>query len=81
MTLDNGTQLIYLFSTALFILSLKWMNHPATARRGIASGVVAMLAAVGGTLLQPHLHYHWITGAIIVGFVVGVPLSSGPQTA
>ena len=43
-------QLIYLFSTALFILSLKWMSHPATARRGIVSGVVAMVAAVGGTV-------------------------------
>ena len=50
MSLDVGTQLIYLFSTALFILSLKWMSDPRTARRGIVSGVVAMLAAVGGTL-------------------------------
>ncbi|MGA2621233.1 MAG: NAD(P)(+) transhydrogenase (Re/Si-specific) subunit beta [Thermoguttaceae bacterium] len=82
MNLDTGTQLIYLFSTALFIFSLKWMNHPRTARRGIVSGVVAMLAAIGGTLLNPTIvNFHWITGAIIVGVVVGVPLSWVPLTA
>ena len=82
MNLDTGTQLIYLFSTALFIFSLKWMNHPSTARRGIVSGVVAMLAAVGGTLLNHDIvNYHWIAGAIVVGFVVGVPLSWVPLTA
>ena len=47
------TQLIYLVSTALFILSLKWMSHPSTARRGIVSGVVAMVAAIGGALIDP----------------------------
>jgi NAD(P) transhydrogenase subunit beta len=82
MNLDTGTQLIYLFSTALFILSLKWMSDPRTARRGIVSGVVAMLAAVGGTLLNPGIvNYHWIAGAIAVGVVIGVPLSWVPLTA
>ena len=75
-------QLIYLVSTALFILSLKWMSHPSTARRGIVSGVVAMLAAIGGTLLVPGLEsYYWIIGAIGVGFVLGVPLAMVPLTA
>ena len=75
-------QLIYLVSTALFILSLKWMSHPSTARRGIVSGVVAMVAAIGGTLLVPGLEsYHWIIGAIVVGFVLGVPLAMVPLTA
>ena len=75
-------QLIYLVSTALFILSLKWMSHPSTARRGIVSGVVAMVAAVGGTLLAPGIvSYHWIIGAIVVGCVLGVPLAMVPLTA
>ena len=75
-------QLIYLVSTALFILSLKWMSHPSTARRGIVSGVVAMVAAIGGTLLTPGLEsYHWIIGAIVVGCVAGVPLAMVPLTA
>ena len=75
-------QLIYLVSTALFILSLKWMSHPSTARRGIVAGVVAMVAAVGGTLMTPGLEsYYWIVGAIAVGCVVGVPLAMVPLTA
>jgi NAD(P) transhydrogenase subunit beta len=75
-------QLIYLVSTALFILSLKWMSHPSTARRGIVSGVVAMVAAIGGTLMTPGLEsYHWIIAAMIVGFVLGVPLAMVPLTA
>jgi NAD(P) transhydrogenase subunit beta len=81
MSQDTGTQLIYLFSTALFILSLKWMSDPRTARRGIVSGVVAMLAAIGGTLLHPGLHFDWIAGAIVVGVAVGIPLSWVPLTA
>jgi NAD(P) transhydrogenase subunit beta len=79
---DILIQLIYLVSTALFILSLKWMSHPSTARRGIVSGVVAMVAAIGGALMAPGIvSYHWIVTAIIVGCVVGVPLSMVPLTA
>ncbi len=76
------TQLIYLVSTGLFILSLKWMSHPSTARRGIVSGVVAMVAAIGGTLLSPYIvTYKWIAAAIVIGCLVGVPLSWVPLTA
>ncbi len=82
MNLDTGTQLIYLLSTALFILSLKWMNHPTTARRGVFSGVVAMVAAIGGTLIDPGiLTYNWIAAAVVIGFLIGVPLSWVPLTA
>ena len=36
----------------LFILALKWMNAPPTARRGILAGEIGMVLAIGGTLLQ-----------------------------
>jgi H+-translocating NAD(P) transhydrogenase subunit beta len=79
---DVLIQLIYLVSTALFILSLKWMSHPSTARRGIVSGVAAMLLAVGGALLAPGIvSYHWVVAAIVVGCVLGVPLAMVPLTA
>ena len=39
-------QYIYIVSAALFILSLKWMNSPATARRGVFAGEIGMLLAV-----------------------------------
>jgi NAD(P) transhydrogenase subunit beta len=77
-------QTAYLVSTALFIFSLKWMNDPRTARRGVMAGVAAMLLAVVGTLINPSLiasNYKWIALAVIVGTVIGVPLSWVPLTA
>jgi NAD(P) transhydrogenase subunit beta len=82
MNMDNVIQPIYLISAILFILSLMWMNHPSTARRGIVSGVVAMVAAIGGTLLLPEVHsYQWIIVALVVGTALGVPLAMVPLTA
>ncbi len=82
--MDTWIQIVYLISTALFIFSLKWMNNPETARKGIFSGVAAMLLAVIGTLIEPGIlasNYKWIALAIVVGTVVGVPLSWVPLTA
>jgi NAD(P) transhydrogenase subunit beta len=82
MNMDTVIQPIYLLSAILFILSLMWMSHPSTARRGIVSGVVAMLAAIGGTLLLPEIHsYNWIIIAIVLGSALGIPLAMVPLTA
>jgi NAD(P) transhydrogenase subunit beta len=75
-------QLAYLFATALFVFALHWMNDPKTARRGVISGVVAMLMAMGGTLVEPGIvNWGWIALAIVLGFAVGIPLSKVPLTA
>ena len=50
---DIVTQLIYLVSTGLFILSLKWMSHPCTARCSVVSGVVAMVRPWGSRCWLP----------------------------
>jgi len=72
----------YLVASALFILSLHWMNDPKTARRGVLAGVVAMALAILGTFLTPGIvHWGWIAAAVAVGFLVGVPLSWVPLTA
>jgi NAD(P) transhydrogenase subunit beta len=82
VTAEQLTQLIYLVSAGAFILSLKWMSDPSTARRGVFAGVGAMALAVAGTLLYPHIvAYHWILIAMVVGTLVGVPLSWVPLTA
>lgn len=31
------TQATYLLAASLFILCLRWLNHPRTARRGLAA--------------------------------------------
>jgi len=76
------TQLTYLAAAALFILSLRWLSHPKTARRGVAAGVGGMTLAIVGTLLAPEIvNYTWIAIAAIVGIAAGVPLSWVPLTA
>jgi NAD(P) transhydrogenase subunit beta len=82
--MNTWIQIAYLISTALFVFSLKWMNSPETARRGVVAGVAAMLVAVVGTLISPAIvasNYKWIALAIMIGSVVGVPLSWVPLTA
>ncbi len=75
-------QLAYLIATALFVFALHWMNDPKTARRAVISGVVAMLMAVVGTLIEPGIvNWGWIALALVLGFAVGVPLSRVPLTA
>jgi NAD(P) transhydrogenase subunit beta len=78
---EHLTQASYLLAATLFILSLRWLNHPSTARRGVAAGVAGMAAAIVGTLLHPGLGYTWIVVAMIVGTLIGVPLSKVPLTA
>ncbi|HEY7498549.1 MAG TPA: NAD(P)(+) transhydrogenase (Re/Si-specific) subunit beta [Vicinamibacterales bacterium] len=76
------TQLTYLAAAALFILSLRWLSHPKTARRGVAAGVGGMSLAIVGTLLAPEIvNYSWIAIAAIVGTLIGIPLSWVPLTA
>src|SRR3954466_14731191 len=75
-------QLAYLVATVLFIFALHWMNTPATARKAVYAGVVAMAVAIVATWAQPEVvHHDWIILAIIAGFIVGVPLSRVPLTA
>jgi NAD(P) transhydrogenase subunit beta len=72
----------YLAAAALFVLALHWMNHPRTARRGVAAGVAAMGLAVAGTLFSPGIvNWGWIAAALAVGTALGVPLSWVPITA
>ena len=75
-------QFAYLIATALFIFALHWMNAPATARKAVYAGVLAMTIAIVATWAQPEVvHHGWIVLAIVAGFVVGVPLSRVPLTA
>lgn len=75
-------QIAFIISTALFIFSLHWMKDPKTARRGVFAGVGAMVVAIISTMIDPKIvNWDYISIAIIIGFVVGVPLSRVPLTA
>jgi NAD(P) transhydrogenase subunit beta len=76
------SQFGYLIASALFIFALHWMNAPSTARKGVYAGGAGTAIAILVTWANPSVTHHlWIIGAIIAGFVVGVPLSRVPLTA
>jgi len=79
---EHLIQLSYFIAAVLFVLSLRWLNHPRTARRGVLAGVLGMTMAVVGTLMAPEIvDYKWIAAALVAGTVFGVPLSWVPLTA
>jgi len=75
-------QVTYLVATALFILALKWLSSPATARHGVWAGELGMLLAVGGTLLDRGIvDYRFIAIGLVLGSIIGVPLGMVHMTA
>src|SRR5216117_3593183 len=75
-------EIVYLIASALFILSLKWMSSPSTARRGVWAGEIGMVLAIAGTLLHHGIvDYKWIVMALVLGTIIGVPLGEVAMTA
>jgi len=83
MTSSTLINLVYLISAVLFILGLKGLNSPETARRGQKLAAIGMLLAIIATLVQKEVISYWgiIVGAI-VGIVAGVGIAAWtPMTA
>jgi NAD(P) transhydrogenase subunit beta len=69
-------QFLYILAAAGFILALKWMSSPATARRGVLAGETGMLLAVIGTLIRAEIfNYEWIAVGIVLGAMIGAPIA------
>jgi NAD(P) transhydrogenase subunit beta len=65
----------YLAASVLFILGLKSLTRPDSARRGMQQAAVGMLLAIVGTLLHHEIvRYDWIVGGLVVGTVIGIPM-------
>jgi proton-translocating NAD(P)+ transhydrogenase subunit beta len=62
------TNLLYLLTIVTFILALRFLSNPATARRGNQIGAVGMLVAIAVTFAQKGVDSYW---EIIVGMIVG----------
>ncbi|MFN2569512.1 MAG: NAD(P)(+) transhydrogenase (Re/Si-specific) subunit beta [Candidatus Dormibacteria bacterium] len=72
----NIVELSYLLAGALFILALKWLSAPATARRGVLAGQIGMLVAIVGTLVRAEIvSFEWIVVGLFVGAAIGAPLA------
>ena len=79
---ETFIEFTYLIATALFILSLKWMSSPVTARRGVRAGEIGMALAIAGTLLSHEIvDYKWVLIALVLGSIIGVPLGMVQMTA
>jgi NAD(P) transhydrogenase subunit beta len=71
--LPTGIELTYLVAASLFIVGLKFLGSPASARKGNAIAAVGMLLAIIATLLtQGVVNYTMIGVGIAIGSVVGV---------
>ncbi len=68
--------ILYMLAAIGFILAIKWLGSPATARRGVVVGELGMLLAVVGTLLRFEVvNYQWILVAFFLGTAVGIPIA------
>jgi NAD(P) transhydrogenase subunit beta len=66
----------YIVAAVSFILALRWMSHPRTARNGVLVGEIGMLLAIVGTLISHEvISYTWIMIAFFIGAAIGVPLA------
>lgn len=70
--LPTGIQITYLVAASLFILGLKKLGSPATARQGNVVAALGMLLAIVATLLnQQVLNYEMILLGLAIGSAVG----------
>jgi NAD(P) transhydrogenase subunit beta len=83
---QQGLQLAYLAASVLFILALRWLSSPPTARRGVLAGEIGMAVAVVATLLRNDIvSYQWIAVGLLVGASIGttmavfMPMTAMPQ--
>lgn len=76
----------YLLASILFILGLRGLSHPDTARRGMHLAEFGMLLAILGTLVNREIvSYEWIIAGLLIGSTIGlamglwVPMTAMPQ--
>lgn len=70
------TSLLYLAAAVFFIMALKGLNSPRTARRGNLIGAFGALLAVVTVFFSARLdNVPWILGAIAVGSGVAAPVA------
>ena len=79
-------EITYIIASVLFIMGLKGLGHPESARRGMHYAEIGMLMAVIGTLLgQNIVTWQWILIGLVIGSAIGtamaifMPMTAMPQ--
>ncbi|MDE0729187.1 MAG: NAD(P)(+) transhydrogenase (Re/Si-specific) subunit beta [Alphaproteobacteria bacterium] len=68
----NLTALAYLIASVLFIMALRGLSSPESARSGNVYGMIGMAIAVVTTVINPNVvSYEWILGALVIGGGIG----------
>jgi NAD(P) transhydrogenase subunit beta len=70
-------EVLYLISSLLFVLGIRGLTHPETARRGVLLAELGMLFAVAGTVAHPDIKsYVWIIIAGAIGSGIGIAMAA-----
>ena len=83
---DSIAELAYLIASLLFILGLRGLRAPQSARRGLVLAEAGMLIAIVATLLHHRLvRYEWIGAGVVIGSGIGtamavlIPMTKMPE--
>ena len=72
----NLSALAYLVASILFILALRGLSSPETARKGNLLGVLGMTLAMITTIVDPEvISYIWILVALVIGGTIGTVIA------
>jgi len=72
MNLVIITNITYIIASALFVIGLKRLSSPTTARNANLLSALGMFLAIVATLLAKGLEFQWIVVGFIIGALIGV---------
>ncbi|MGV6872293.1 NAD(P)(+) transhydrogenase (Re/Si-specific) subunit beta [Pseudochelatococcus sp. B33] len=73
---ESLIQLAYIVAAFLFIVALRSLGKPDSARRGMQLAAMGMLIAIVATLFEARvISYQWIAVGAVAGTIIGYPLS------
>ncbi|MCS7188591.1 MAG: NAD(P)(+) transhydrogenase (Re/Si-specific) subunit beta [Bacteroidia bacterium] len=74
--MESLIQVAYLFASIAFIIAIKLLNSPSTARLGNLIGALGMLGGIVATLFYKSIiRYEWILIGLVLGSLVGAWLA------
>jgi NAD(P) transhydrogenase subunit beta len=72
----NLAAILYLIAGVCFIMALRGLSSPVSARAGNIFGIAGMVIAIGTTLAQPGIEdYLWIAIGLVAGGLIGTVIA------